>query len=290
MANILLIEEAAALPPVWLSDLHASDHRLFRSGSQSELPSADLLIARVVDPARLRLLLAEQMPATTLAVIDDDVDPLPWYASGVDDLLHTSASQPLFHHRIELLLRLQEQKNALQQAQAQLARMAVTDPLTGVFNRAHFLSLAHNELSRSLRFSVPFSLIMIDIDQFKERVAKQGEEVANRMLVHCAGICQAEVRQVDILGRMSGSEFGICCPETPLAGARTIAERIRSAVMRSMSSIDEPLRFTISGGLATLEELEMDLGSVLGRADRALAEAQSRGGNRMVAGSRKSVL
>lgn len=290
MANILLIEEVAALPSVWLSGLHAAGHRLFRSGSQSESSPADLLIAWVADPARLRTLLAEHAQTVSLAVIGDGVDAAPWSASGVDDLVQTSLEQTLFQHRVELLLRLQEQNRALQEAQAQLARLAVTDPLTGVFNRAHFLSLAHNELSRSLRFSVPFSLIMIDIDQFKERVAQQGEEVANRLLLHCAEICQAEVRQVDILGRMSGSEFGICCPETPLVGARTIAERIRAAMVRSMPSIDEPLRFTISGGLATLEELEMDLGSVLGRADRALAEAQSRGGNRMVVGSRKSAL
>ncbi len=290
MASIMLIEEVAPLPQAWLSGLHAANHRLLRSSMDAEPQQVDLLIVWAADPARLQVFLTEHAQAATLAVIGDGVDATPWCASGVDDLAQISLEQPLFQHRVELLLRLQAQKRALQEAQAQLVRLAVTDPVTGVFNRAHFLSLAHNELSRSLRFSVPFSLIMLDIDQFKERVARQGEEVANRLLVHCAGICQAEVRQVDILGRMSGSEFGICCPETPLAGARTIAERIRSAMTRSMQSIDESLRFTISGGLATLEELEMDLGSVLGRADRALAEAQSRGGNRMVAGSRKSAL
>lgn len=289
MANILLVEEVAALPPGWLTLLDSSGHALFRFEQGFEQFQIDLVIAWVNDPSRLKQLLAENAEATSLAIISDDADPADWCVTEVDDLLLASAAQPLFQKRIELLLRLHEQQMELKEAQAQLSRLTVTDPATGIFNRAHFLSLAHKELSRALRFSVPFSLIMIDIDQFKELTIRHGEEAANLILARFAEICQAEVRQVDIIGRLSGSEFGVCCPETPLAGAKIIAERIRTAVARSiLHAVGERVKFTVSGGLATLEELEMDLGAVLTRADRALTQAQALGGNRMVAGLRKT--
>lgn len=289
MANILLIEEVATLPQAWLTHLGSSGHALFRFEQGDAQPRIDMVIAWVNDPSKLKKLLDANDQAIILAVIDDAADPVAWGVTEVDDLLLASASRSLFHKRIELLLRLHEQQMALKEAQAQLSRLTVTDSSTGIFNRAHFLSLAHKELSRALRFSVPFSLIMIDVDQFKELTARHGEEVANLILVRFAEICQAEVRQVDIIGRLSGSEFGVCCPETSLAGAKIIAERIRAAVARSMLHAGgELVKFTVSGGLATLEELEMDLGAVLTRADRALTQAQTLGGNRMVAGLRKT--
>jgi len=118
--------------------------------------------------------------------------------------------------------------NIRRNAEVLLHKRANEDALTGAFRRDHFIALAQVELSRARHFFQPPSLIMLDVDHFKadEQAHVRGDQII-RMVVVC---CQNALRAVDLLGRYGGDECMILLPQTDLAGAAVLAERVRLVV------------------------------------------------------------
>ncbi len=170
-------------------------------------------------------------------------------------------------------------RKALEQ---ELERQAHTDFLTGVANRGHFFALAEQELARVQRYRKPLSLIMLDLDHFKEVNDTHGHEIGDRVLETLAATCRRILREIDVVGRMGGEEFAILLPETAGADAFEVAERLREAI--ALASVDigaeRPLRVTASLGVATYVEVDQWVDTLLRRADRALYEAKRLGRNR----------
>lgn len=166
--------------------------------------------------------------------------------------------------------------------EAELKRLAATDPLTGINNRRHFLQHAQQELQRSERYGLPMALLMLDIDKFKNVNDTFGHATGDTVLKAVVEACSLNLRHVDIFGRLGGEEFATLLPQTDMDGALTMAERLRQAVEALEipgNGDDTPIRVTISLGLSALRPGE-DLDALMRRADAALYRAKNEGRNR----------
>jgi diguanylate cyclase (GGDEF)-like protein len=202
---------------------------------------------------------------------------------GVINISNKSDGSPFSDEDEEILSALADQA-AVAIARARLYEAAITDGLTGLHVRRFTLHRLRQEVKRALRYGPGLSVIMADIDHFKEVNDTHGHLAGDRVLEAVAEELRAGLRQdVDIAGRYGGEEFLIVVPQTDLGGARDCAERLRSAVESRAVDIGtgSSLRVTMSFGVAQLapEESDQDL---IGRADSALYEAKEIGRNRVV--------
>jgi diguanylate cyclase (GGDEF)-like protein len=163
-----------------------------------------------------------------------------------------------------------------------LESQAHTDVLTGLANRRHFFESAEAELARAKRYAIPLSLLMLDIDHFKEVNDAHGHRTGDRVLQQLARTCLEVLRTVDVVGRVGGEEFAVLLPETALEGAVEVAERLRQAIAEAEVARDEgvPLRITVSIGVATLDD-NANLDTLMSRADAALYDAKHHGRDRV---------
>lgn len=181
---------------------------------------------------------------------------------------------------------LKEAQNALVEAHAeltlksrQLERLAVTDQLTGLCNRRRLDETFLREVERAERFETALSVIVCDIDRFKEVNDTHGHQIGDKVLCLIAGLLRDGVRQVDTVGRWGGEEFAIICPETPLEGAHQLAEKLRLIVQNQKLPLVG--HRTVSFGVASLHHGVETATSLLCRADHALYRAKDNGRNRV---------
>ena len=166
-----------------------------------------------------------------------------------------------------------------------LRRLATVDDLTGALNRRAFFAAATGELDRAGRYGGPLSVLMVDLDHFKRVNDRFGHAVGDRALRLVGQALRDALRDLDLLGRLGGEEFGVLLPETPLAGAIEAAERLRQAVAAVPVPLDDPdaapLTLTISLGVASRRVGERGLDPMLSRADAALYRAKAEGRDRV---------
>ena len=161
---------------------------------------------------------------------------------------------------------------------------AVTDPLTGLSNRRQFDAALEAEIGRSRRFGSDVGLVMLDLDGFKPINDLYGHQEGDRVLVEVATLLRRLVRDVDRLARLGGDEIAIILPQTDLAGAELLAERVRSGVEGLAihpAGAGAPLTVTGSIGAAAVPESAGDRHGLVGSADAALYRAKRAGGNRV---------
>jgi len=161
---------------------------------------------------------------------------------------------------------------------------SITDSLTGLYNRRHFQERLVAEESRSRRHQHPFSIIMLDIDHFKNYNDTCGHPTGDKALTIIARLIKAEVRDIDIVARYGGEEFIVVLTETDKAGAWKVAERIRKKVADHKfphAQVQPDKRLTISLGVACFPDDGDDAKDVVERADEALYRAKKLGRNRV---------
>lgn len=163
-----------------------------------------------------------------------------------------------------------------------LERLARTDGLTGLWNRRYFVELFEREMKRAERDGAPLSLMMIDVDRFKRINDRFGHAAGDAALAGLSGLFRQKLRQVDMVGRLGGEEFGVGLPGIDLAEAQVAAERLRAAQEEAQVAFGEQhLAFTISIGVVQWSVGE-SFDAVLGRADAALYRAKDSGRNRVL--------
>ncbi len=162
----------------------------------------------------------------------------------------------------------------------ELASLSVIDTLTGLPNRNKTEEVLTRELHRSLRFDQPFSVIMIDIDEFKQVNDRHGLQVGNQVLIAVAKFLKAHTRETDFIGRRGDDGFLVISTQTDLAGAVKLAENLRQATEREENLVTR--QKTASFGVATYR-LSDQPKDILARADAALYDAKRQGGNRVKA-------
>ena len=167
----------------------------------------------------------------------------------------------------------------------ELRRLATTDPLTGCRNRRFFLDQAHREISRANRYAQDLSLLMVDVDHFKQINDRHGHAVGDRTLQAFVHAIDELLRESDTLGRLGGEEFAVLLPGTPLDGALVLAERLRAvaAGLEIKEEGEEAVSFTVSLGVSTYRPGEDTVEALVDRADGALYQAKHKGRNKVEA-------
>ncbi|MDI7267569.1 MAG: diguanylate cyclase [Myxococcota bacterium] len=170
----------------------------------------------------------------------------------------------------------------IEEAKRELERIAITDPLTGTFNRRYLGVRLREEFLRGVRYGVSFSVVVADIDRFKDMNDTQGHSAGDDLLRGVAATFQREVRSSDVVTRYGGDEFVLILPETSAAIAEEIADRLRKAV-ESLAAAGAARPVSASFGVAAFDpgaapDCEETL---LRRADAALYESKRLGRNRV---------
>lgn len=163
----------------------------------------------------------------------------------------------------------------------EMARLAITDELTGLYNRRHFQECLTREVSRAKRYEQPFALLFFDLDHFKRINDTCGHAVGDRVLADLGKLLRRWARSTDLLARYGGEEFVAFLPMTDLAQAMSAAERMRVAV--EAHSFPRRKRLTVSIGIATYPQDGETAADVLKKADQALYQAKKAGRNRSIA-------
>jgi diguanylate cyclase (GGDEF)-like protein len=183
------------------------------------------------------------------------------------------------HHRVKVL------QDELREANVRLENLAVTDGLTGLFNRRHFDRLLVGEVQRTLRYKVPLVVLLLDIDHFKQVNDSYGHPTGDLVLKNVSRVLSAGVRSTDFVARFGGEEMAVILTQTGLPAAAEVAERLRGLIAATPHDYQGTNLFkTASFGLAAFDGNGTPVSpeELLNRADQALYRAKRGGRNRVV--------
>jgi two-component system cell cycle response regulator len=226
----------------------------------------------------------EPIEATALAVPLESQSQL----LGVLVIYGRTNEQPFGDEDLETITSLARQagvgiENVLLHQEAQ--RLSITDGLTGIWNYRYFQMQMAQHFAAAVRFEHRLSLLVIDIDRFKDVNDRYGHQRGDATLVELARRVVMHTRlNIDTLARYGGEEFVLILPETGLEGARIVADKIRDEVAKTAFGTDEeePIEVTVSIGYASYPEHGLTQQALVDAADKAMYEAKARGRNRVV--------
>ena len=165
--------------------------------------------------------------------------------------------------------------------QQKLKLMATHDPLTGLVNRREIIQKLKQEMHRFSRYHSPTSIFFIDIDNFKNINDQYGHKVGDDTLIDCAHKMQSLMRENDVVGRYGGEEFLVILPETPMDKAYELAERLRLNICKNLTGTKTTIpTYTISIGIAQLNNEQSSIDSFINQADKAMYKAKQTGRNK----------
>ncbi|MCL2177916.1 MAG: sensor domain-containing diguanylate cyclase [Proteobacteria bacterium] len=165
---------------------------------------------------------------------------------------------------------------------SEIFRIATIDALTGVLNRRRFIEIMEHEFSRSRRYGNPLSLLMFDLDYFKQVNDTYGHQMGDKILVAFANTVAENLRTVDFFARFGGEEFVVLLPQTPIGAAKLLAERICKKIGQMQISVEQgKISFSTSIGVAAIQPTDMKPEEMIHRADKSLYEAKSNGRNQV---------
>ncbi len=202
-----------------------------------------------------------------------------------DHLRKEKTRDEMFYLKRSILTMAQELESLINQLQGEkekLEEIAYTDPLTGLYNRRFFFEEAKKLYELAKRHNEPFSIIMMDVDNFKRVNDEYGHDVGDMVLKKLAEVIKNSVRASDIAARFGGEEFIIALPKTDEEGAVLVAERIRQEFKKSKVVVDSlEVRTTVSVGVSTYRG-DQTLDQLIKEADEALYRAKKTGKDKVV--------
>jgi two-component system, cell cycle response regulator len=223
-----------------------------------------------------------------LTVQDAEQDILAGLDAGADDYLSKRASSAQLIARLRTAQRILTLEHSLRTVVDEKSRLATTDTLTGACNRRYFTRHFSRELKRVQRHGGSLSLLMLDIDHFKQVNDRLGHAVGDEVLQEFSRRIGAGLpRESDWFARMGGEEFVVVLPQTPLSGAAIVAEKLRANIAASpIRTLAGGVRITVSIGVAGLDAsaataTAATLDSMLDLADRCLYQSKSGGRDRV---------
>jgi diguanylate cyclase (GGDEF)-like protein/PAS domain S-box-containing protein len=188
------------------------------------------------------------------------------------------SSQRLRFHGEDILIGAMADVTEQKETQDRLRDMATHDALTGAFNRRYLEELIRRELERAGRYAHPLTVGILDIDHFKRVNDTYGHNTGDEVLRAVSQRCKGMLRTNDVIGRYGGEEFVLVFPETDLAAAEVVAQRLREAVAdQRVSAGGTPVQVTVSIGLASARGGSIQ--TLMGQADAALYDAKHGGRN-----------
>lgn len=221
-----------------------------------------------------------------LACIFSDTPTELWMRSLVVIVMTTAAviAQRLLYRQKKTETLLRDYKLHLQELveerTRELERLASLDPLTRIYNRRKFTEILNHEMQRSKRYHQSLSVVLCDLDNFKQVNDEYGHEVGDEVLIKVANSFSACLRNIDVYARWGGEEFILLLPQTELNEAKEVAEKIRQYIAEIKT--DRSFQVTASCGISQLHEAE-ELLPLVKRADEALYRAKHTGRNCVIA-------
>ena len=305
-ARLLLVEDSATQGSQTKSELEhlGYDVRWVKSGIEAlkwaRQDPPDLIILDVVMDdidgfAVCRWLKlhngTRDIPVIMLTVRDEIDDRVHGLQVGADDYLPKPFSQRELEARIFAALRSKTTQAELVERNRQLESMlhhveslAITDPLTGLFNRRRFADVLRREVAVTRRYKNSLALLMIDLDHFKIINDRFGHDSGDEVLRAIAAALSSGLREVDLAARYGGEEFAIIMPHTTKTNAEIVARRIAAQIGSLVHEFQgEKVSLTASLGIADVADLsEANAENLVKAADVALYEAKRSGRNRIV--------
>ena len=229
------------------------------------------------------------IPVILVTALNELEDKVKGMNSGADDFLAKPFNKLELLVRVRSLLRikhlhdeLQEKVIELQRTKEELRQLAITDGLTGLYNYRYFKEQLLQELKRAQRHSLNISVVMIDIDHFKQYNDKNGHPAGDVVLKDIARLLRDNIRNIDLAARYGGEEFSLILIETDKPSAKIVSEKIRKLVEDygfAYESSQPDGKLTISSGVATFPEDGEDFDTLVSKADQRLYRAKEAGRN-----------
>jgi two-component system cell cycle response regulator len=289
-ATVLVVDDVPDNVKLLVFNLEDEGYRVIKAFSgtealrciETQVPDIVLLDVMMPDKSGLEVLQTLKASEETahIPVILVTANSLDEHiAQGLDlgayDYVIKPFSYTVLAARIRAALREREHQEKLEQ-------LAATDPLTQLLNRRQFSQMVTREIQRVHRTAGPLSLLMLDIDHFKQINDTYGHDVGDEAIVALANALREQVRAIDIIGRFGGDEFVICLPDTGAEQSKQVAERICKALeqLQLKANAKQPISFTVSIGVSNLGAND-SFDDLYVAADQALYKAKHSGRNQV---------
>lgn len=252
----------------------------------------DWMMPEIDGPELCRLIRAENTAGYVFIILitarDSKTDIVSGLESGADDYLTKPIHPAELVARINTGIRILKLEQSLKDANQEIRLLSITDPLTGCFNRGYLNEYLQKEINRCQRYSHNLSIVLSDIDHFKQVNDTYGHQVGDEVLKSFAASLMRQIRKdVDWVVRYGGEEFLIILPETDVMGAQTLAERLRKTIRsNTIACGDYELTITASFGATCasfrqLKDLAVSMEQLINVADEQLYRAKGDGRDRV---------
>jgi len=257
-------------------------------------PETELLIVSLFltdgDPLRLvsHLRASEATRQLPILLVADEGE-LPRLAKGLDLGANDYILRPIDRNELIARVRTQVRRKRLQdrlrENYERSLELALTDGLTGLYNRRYVMAHLDELMSRAVEGGKQLAVLLFDIDHFKQINDRHGHDAGDAVLAELAKRTLRDVRSFDLVSRYGGEEFLVVMPDTPLSVSATVGERLRRGVGDTPFQLPSggEIAVTISVGVANMLDESDTPGSLLKRADEALYLGKNSGRNRVVA-------
>ncbi len=275
-----IIGRIFAMQGITGADFYDSGQALLQSEKQYDVYIVDLILKDTSGDKVINELKVKSPGSVLIAVsgIDNVKTISRVLAEGASDYLAKPFNHELFIARLKTNVRSYLLLKEVMDKRELLEKMAVTDELTGLFNRRHIFRRVSDEAEKNQRYNSNFSIVMLDIDKFKSINDTYGHPHGDMVLNKVSESIRKSIRAVDIAGRYGGEEFLVILPEVGVRGAAAVAERIRVSV-ESLKDLKDDMNVTISGGIA---EYAGSIEETIKKADLLLYKAKEEGRNRII--------
>lgn len=225
----------------------------------------------------------QDIPVILVTGVNDQESKIRGLERGASDYLTKPYDPAELIARVKVQLKIKTLQDSLKKSNQALMELSNTDPLTHLSNRRFLMKTLEKELQRCERSQKPMALIMVDVDHFKPVNDTYGHQQGDVVLQILADQMKAHLRDYDLAARFGGEEFALVLPETALAEAVQVAERLRVAISELRIPTEHAeIRLTISLGVATYPHPKVrTVDNLILEADRALYNAKERGRNRV---------
>src|SRR5579859_7174883 len=202
-----------------------------------------------------------QIPVIMLTAEDDPNRKVEVLDRGASDYVTKPFNEKELVARVRVHYRVKALQDQLREANNRLETLAVTDGLTGLFNRRYFDDLLLSEIRRTLRYKAPVSLILLDVDHFKHVNDTYGHPMGDHVLRNLGRLLTSKVRTTDVCARFGGEEMAVILPATNITGALDLAERLRVLIAQTPHSLGgSTIHKTASFGVSSFDGSDPPLG------------------------------
>ena len=272
---------------------HVRDHQSAIEAAQNAVHPFELVIVSFDSEQYDGLRLCSQLKSTetsrqtpVLVIVDPDNQAglLRALDMGVNDYLMRPVDRQELTARISTQVKRFRYTERLRASVKASIEMAITDPLTGLYNRRYLETHLNHLIEHYINRGKALSVVAVDVDFFKAINDTHGHDIGDKVLQELSLRLRANTRSVDLCCRVGGEEFIMVLPNTPTELSSRIAERLRRAVASKSfdCGIVQPVPVTVSAGVATLQGSDDTLEKLLKRADQALYAAKREGRNRII--------